>query len=147
MHDAVNDQAEELAKLSGEVIGACIEVHRHLGPGLLEAIYEECLCEELGRRGIALERQVSTPIIYKGREIGTRYRIDLIVNGLIIVELKSVESLIPVHKAQLLSQLRLTGLKAGLLVNFFVPRLIEGVKRIVNAPGLDLALHYKKLSQ
>jgi GxxExxY protein len=131
-------QATQLNELSGRVIGACIEVHRHLGPGLLEAVYEECLGEELTLRGIPFDKQVNVPVTYKGRELSARYRVDLIVNKSIIVELKAIETLLPVHKSQVLTQLRLTGLHLGLLVNFFVPRLIEGVKRIVNAPGLDL---------
>jgi len=130
---------------SGVVIGACVEVHRCLGPGLLEAVYEDCLCEELRQRGMPYERQVLAPVTYKGLDLGGRYRIDLVVNDLVIVELKCVEALHPVHKAQLLTQLRLTGLTVGLLVNFFVPRLIEGVKRVVNGPDLDLSLHPPKL--
>jgi GxxExxY protein len=131
----------DINETSGAVIGACIEVHRVLGPGLLEAIYEDCLCEELRLRGIPHERQVATPVVYKGLNLGSRYRIDLVVKDLVIVELKCVEILHPVHKAQLLTQLRLTGITTGLLVNFFVPRLIEGVKRVVNGPGLDLSMH------
>jgi GxxExxY protein len=112
---------------------------------LLEGIYHDCLGEELRLRNIAYERQVIIPVRYKGLDLGSRYRIDLVVNGVIVVELKSVECILPVHKAQILSQLRLTGLKVGLLVNFNVPRLVEGVKRVVNAPDLDLSLHPPKL--
>jgi GxxExxY protein len=141
--ESVAERAKELNVLSSKVIGAGIEVHRHLGPGLLEAVYEDCLCDELTLRGIPFERQVSVPVAYKGRELGTRYRIDLVVNGMLIVELKAIEVLLPVHKAQVLTQLKLTGIQLGLLINFFVPRLAEGVKRIVNGPGLDLSVTRK----
>ena len=94
--------------------------------------------EELVLDGIPLERQVNVPVNFKGRELSARYRVDLIVNRSIIVELKAIETLLPVHKAQVLTQLRLTGLHLGLLVNFFVPRLMDGVRRVVNGYGLDL---------
>ena len=133
------EQPAVINELSAKVIGACIEVHRHLGPGLLEAVYEECLCEELTLQRISFERQVSIPVIYKGRELqGSRYRLDLVVDRSIVVELKSTEALLAVHKAQVLTQLKLTGLQLGLLINFFVPRLTEGVKRIVNGPNLAI---------
>jgi GxxExxY protein len=131
--------AHTINEISGAIIGACVEVHRYIGPGLLEAIYEDCLCEELRIRGMPYERQVLVPVTYKGLDLGGRYRIDLVVNDLVIVELKCVEALHPVHKAQLLTQLRLTGLRVGLLINFFVPRLAEGIKRVVNGPDLDLS--------
>lgn len=133
------EQPAALNALSARVIGACIEVHRQLGPGLLEAVYEDCLCEELGSRGIPFERQVSIPVVYKGRVVpGARYRIDLVVDQSLVVELKSAERLLAVHKAQVLTQLRLTGLRLGLLVNFLVPRLVDGVRRVVNGPGLAI---------
>jgi GxxExxY protein len=132
------EQSPDLNELSGRVIGACIEVHRQLGPGLLEAVYEYCVCEELSLRGIPFARQVSIPVIYRGRELPVRYRIDLVVDRSIVVELKSAEALLAVHKAQVLTQLKLTGLQLGLLVNFFVPKLTEGVKRIVNGPNLAI---------
>ena len=134
-------QVLDINETSGAVIGACVEVHRHLGPGLLEGIYHDCLGEELRLRGIAYERQVLVPVSYKGMDLGGRYRIDLVVKKLVVVELKSVECILPVHKAQVLSQLRLTGFNVGLLINFNVPRLVEGVKRVINAPDLDLSLH------
>lgn len=98
------EKARDRNELSGTVIGACIEVHRHLGPGLLEAMYEDCLCEELGLRGIPFDRQVSVPVHYKGRQLGARYRIDLMADKRIVIELKSVETLLPVHRAQVLTQ-------------------------------------------
>jgi GxxExxY protein len=138
--DSNIDLALALNELSGKVIGAAIEVHRHLGPGLLEAVYESCLCEELALRGIPFERQVMMPVVYRGKALEARYRIDLVVDQLIVVELKSVEALLPVHKAQVLTQLKFTGLQLGLLINFYVPRLVEGVKRVVNGPGLEMSL-------
>jgi GxxExxY protein len=138
-------RVQDINETSGAVIGACVEVHRHLGPGLLEGIYHDCLGEELRLRNIAYERQVVIPVRYKGLDLGSRYRIDLVVKGIIVVELKSVECILPVHKAQILSQLRMTGLKVGLLINFNVPRLVEGVKRVVNDPDLDLSLHMPTL--
>jgi GxxExxY protein len=107
------------------VIGAAIEVHTRLGPGLLESVYEACLCHELHKRGIGFERQVSIPIVYDG------LRLDMIVEGEVIVELKSVDALTPLHTAQLLTYLKLTGKRLGLLLNFNVPRLKVGIKRVV----------------
>ena len=118
-------------ELSYKVIGAAIEVHKHLGPGLLESAYEECLAKELMLRGIPFARQVPLPIIYKGVEIDAAYRLDMIVGDLLILELKSVEDVLPIHEAQMLTYLRLSGRKLGLLINFNVPILRDGVKRIV----------------
>jgi GxxExxY protein len=106
-------------------------VHRIIGPGLLESIYEECLCEELTRRGIPFLRQVALPLVYKGRDVGCEYRLDLLVEGRVVIEVKSVEAILPVHRAQLLTYLRLTGKHVGLLINFNVPRLAEGIVRMV----------------
>jgi GxxExxY protein len=118
--------------LSNEIIGAAIEVHRHLGPGLLESAYEECLCHELGDRKILFERQEPLPIAYKGRTLDCGYRLDLVVEGLVILELKAVDHLEPIHRAQLLTYLKLSKLKLGILINFNVPILTAGIKRIVN---------------
>jgi GxxExxY protein len=118
--------------LSNEIIGAAIEVHRHLGPGLLESAYEECICQELGERGVRFERQKSLPVTYKGTNLDCGYRLDLVVDGLVILELKAVDRLEPIHTAQLLTYLKLSELKLGLLVNFNVQFLRTGVKRIVN---------------
>jgi len=117
--------------LSNEVIGAAIEVHRELGPGLLESAYEECLCYELGLRGIASERQVPLPVEYKGLKLDCGYRIDLLVDDLIIIELKSVTKIEPVYEAQLLTYLRFKGAWLGMIINFNVPLLKNGIKRIV----------------
>ena len=117
--------------LSNQVIGAAIEVHRQLGPGLLESAYELCLGEELGLRGIPFERQVPLPAVYRGRVLDFGYRIDFVI-GNIALEIKAVESILPVHRAQLLTYLRLKKLPIGLLLNFQVPVLREGIIRIVN---------------
>lgn len=118
--------------LTGEIIGAAIEVHRALGPGLLESAYEECLAVELGDRGLAVNRQAILPVWYKGRKLDAGYRIDLLVNDEVIVELKAVQKLEPIHEAQLLTYLKLAGKRFGLLVNFNVPVLKDGIKRMVN---------------
>ena len=122
----------ELNEVTGRVIGAAIEVHRVLGPGLLESIYEECLSCELEARKIPHERQKEIPIDYKGVKLGCGYRIDLLVEEKIILEIKSCESILPIHEAQLLTYLKLMGLKIGLLINFNVPVLKEGIKRMAN---------------
>jgi GxxExxY protein len=123
------DKANELSKL---VIGAAIEVHRHLDPGLLESTYEACLCRELELRGIVFERQIPLPVHYKGMEIDCAYKIDVRVGGLLILELKSVEAIDPIHEAQLMTYLRLSHRWLGLLINFNVPVLKDGIKRLVN---------------
>jgi GxxExxY protein len=122
-----------LDEISDAVIGACIEIHQHLGPGLLESAYEECLCHELSARGIPFERQKPLPVTYKSVRLDCGYRIDLIVAEKLIVELKAVEELLPIHEAQLLTYLKLSNLPFGLLVNFHVPVLKHGLKRIVNS--------------
>lgn len=119
-------------ELTSEVIAAAIEVHRALGPGLLESVYLECLRFELTRRKLRFATQVTIPIAYKGLELGAGYRVDLIVEDRLIVEAKSVEHVIPVHKAQVLTYLRLTACPVGLLINFNVPKLVDGVFRLVN---------------
>lgn len=105
-------------QLSEAIIGSCIEVHEQLGAGLLESAYEQCLCHELTLRGIPFRRQVELPVVYKGIRLDCGYRIDLIVDEKIVLEIKAIEKLLPVHEAQLLTYLRLTGLRVGLLINF-----------------------------
>jgi GxxExxY protein len=117
--------------LTGKVIGAAIEVHRVLGPGLLESAYEECLCHELNLVGLAFERQVPLPVVYKGVRLDCGYRLDVVVEGRLVVELKTVERLMPVHDAQLLTYLRLSQIHTGLILNFNVPVLRDGIKRMV----------------
>jgi len=117
--------------LTGQIIGAAIEVHKALGPGLLESAYEECLCHEFHLRQMDYKRQYSLPVEYKGIKLDCGYRIDLLVEDLVILELKSVESLAPIHEAQLLTYLKLTGLKIGLLINFNMPVLKQGIRRLM----------------
>ena len=113
------------------IIGAAIEVHRNLGPGLLESAYEECLCHELHLRGLDCKRQVPLPLLYKGLKLDCGYKIDLIVQDEVLLELKAVERLLPIHEAQLLTYLKLTGKRVGLLINFNVPLLTQGIIRRV----------------
>ncbi len=119
-------------ELTERVIGACIEIHRALGPGLLESAYEECLCYELSQAGIKVERQKPLPVRYKEVNLECGYRLDLVIEQKLIVELKAVEHLLPIHEAQLLTYLKLSGLTLGLLINFNVPVLKSGIKHIVN---------------
>lgn len=123
--------AEQLNQLSEAIIGACIEVHRTLGPGLLESAYEECLCHELSQRNIPFQRQVPVPVRYKSVLLDCAYKIDVLAASAIVVELKSVERIEPVHEAQLLTYLRLRGCSVGLLINFNVPMLKLGIHRRV----------------
>lgn len=121
----------EPTTLSGRVIRAAITVHRTLGGGLLESAYLHCLCIELEEAGIPYRTQVPVPVTYRGRTLPLGFRIDLLVNGSIIVEAKAVASLLPVHEAQLLTYLRLSGIRIGLLMNFHALRLKDGLKRVV----------------
>ena len=118
--------------LSHDVIGAAIEVHRLIGPGLLESVYEVALCKELWLRGVAVERQVRVPVNYKGESLHCHVKLDLLVERTLIVEVKTVEKVIPVHRAQLLTYLRLQRLWLGLLINFNVEVLRHGVRRVLN---------------
>ncbi|MGB8889335.1 MAG: GxxExxY protein [Candidatus Korobacteraceae bacterium] len=117
------------ADLTGQIIGAAIEVHRELGPGLLESAYQACLCRELSLRGIPYRAQVELPVLYKDVRIDCSYRIDLVVDDRVVVELKALERVLAVHEAQLLTYLRLSGIKVGLLINFNVPILRRGILR------------------
>jgi len=119
----------ELDKITEQIIGAAIEVHKALGPGLLESAYEECLCCELSLRGIQFERQRPLPVQYKGTKLDCGYRIDLLVAGTVVVEIKAVEMITPIHEAQLLTYLKLGHWKLGLLINFNVPILKNGIRR------------------
>ena len=112
------------------VIGCAIEVHRHLGPGLLESSYEHCLLYELAQKGIIAKSQVVLPINYKGVEIDAGYRLDILIPGQLVLELKAVDKLVPIHTAQVLTYLKLTGLKTGFLINFNERKLTDGLKRI-----------------
>lgn len=117
--------------LTGSILGAAIKVHKALGPGLLESAYETCLQRELTLRGVKFQRQVPLPVFYEGVRLDCGFRMDLIVEGLVVVELKAVETLLPIHEAQLHTYLRLSGMRVGLLINFNVRYLPEGVVRRV----------------
>ena len=125
-------EREKLNQLTGEILDAAICVHKELGPGLLESVYQECLIKELMLRGYLVDSFVSIRLIYKGHVLDKEYVIDILVEGEIIVELKSVEAIIPVHEAQIISYLKLANKRVGLLINFNVPLLINGRKRFVN---------------
>jgi GxxExxY protein len=119
------------SELTNRIILAAIEVHRALGPGLLESAYEACLCKELELQGLAFRKQVDLPVFYKGLALDCGYRIDLIVDGRVIVELKAAEKILPIHDAQLLTYLRLAGSKVGLILNFNSRLMKDGIKRLV----------------
>ena len=125
-------RTEEINNLSGQILDAAIEVHRNLGPGLLESVYEICLTEELTERSIKVERQVNLPIKYKGKILSKEFFIDLLVENEIIIELKTVDKILPVHEAQLLTYLKLADRKLGLLINFNEALLKNGYRRILN---------------
>jgi GxxExxY protein len=118
-------------ELTERIVGGAIEVHRALGPGLLESVYEACLCHELQLRGLAHRRQVPVPLVYKGTPVAANLVIDVLVEDKVIVELKSVDKVLPVHDAQLLTYMKLTGTEVGLLINFNVPVLKNGITRRV----------------
>ena len=122
----------DINQLSSKIIGAAIEVHKALGPGLLESAYEKCLCHELKLRGLSFNSQKPLPLLFKGEEIDCGYRLDIVVDNAIILELKSCEKIEPIHKAQLLTYLKLSGLTLGLALNFNAPAMRDGIVRIVN---------------
>lgn len=124
--------SEQLNQITQTIIGAAIEVHRALGPGLLESAYESCLAFELAQHGLKVEQQKPLPIVYREVQLDCGYRLDLLIENQVIVEIKSVDSLPPIHKAQLLSYLKLSGCHVGLLINFNVQVLKDGVVRVVN---------------
>jgi GxxExxY protein len=134
------EKGKNVNELTELLIGCAIEVHRTLGPGLLESAYEVCLCCELSLRGIPFIRQVAIPVEYKGVKLDCGYRADLIVASLILVEIKAVDQLAPIHEAQLLSYLKLTGLKVGLLINFNERMLTHGIRRKVLGPPEAVSL-------
>lgn len=125
-------EAQRINKITEEIIGSAIEVHRVLGPGLLESAYEECLCYEFSRCGLSFKRQIELPVLYKEVRLNCGYRIDLLVENLVVLELKAVEKVMPIHEAQLLTYLKLIKSPIGLLINFNVPAVRHGIKRIVN---------------
>jgi GxxExxY protein len=123
----------EVNEVSGAVVDSAMKVHSSLGPGLLESAYQICLIRKLRKRGLRVESQVPIAVQYDGETLDAGYRADLLVEGLVLVELKSVEVVLPIHKAQLLSYLRLSGKEIGLLINFNVEHLRDGIKRVINS--------------
>ncbi len=121
----------ELEGLTEQIIGAAIEVHRSLGPGLLESAYEECVCHELSIRGLSFRRQQPLSVSYKGVNLDCGYKLDIVVEGKVVLELKCVEKILPIHEAQLLTYMKLGGFKVGLLMNFNVPLMKDGIVRRV----------------
>jgi len=119
------------SELTEIIIGAAIDVHRVLGPGLLESAYEECFCYELDLRSVHMERQKVLPLLYKGLKLDCGYRMDVVVDNRVVVELKSIERILPIHEAQLLTYLKLSGIRTGLLINFNVTVLKDGLRRMV----------------
>ncbi len=130
--DHRDTETQRLNQITEKIIGCAIEVHRALGPGLLESAYEECLCFELSHCGLKFERQVALPVVYKGVKLDCGYRIDIVVENLVIVEIKAIANILPVHEAQVLSYLKLDNKPLGLLLNFHVSVLKNGIKRIRN---------------
>jgi GxxExxY protein len=121
----------DLNDITGKIIGAAIEVHHALGPGLLESMYEESMIFEMRERGLTVEAQKPVPFIYKNNILASKYRLDLLVEHQVIVEIKAVEKLLPIHQIQLLSYMRMTNCRLGLLINFHVCRLKDGIKRLI----------------
>jgi len=115
--------------LTRRVIGMAIDVHRHLGPGLLESVYEGCLCQELLDARVAHNRQYALPMVYKGKQLAASFFMDIVVDDILVLEIKAVEHILPVHEAQLLTYLRLSGIRTGLLINFNSPTLKDGIRR------------------
>ena len=132
MFDHGDTETQRLNQITEKVIGGAIAVHRVLGPGLLESAYEECLCYELSQCGLSFQRQVPLPVIYKDVKLDCGYRMDIVVENLVVIEMKAVTKMIPVHEAQLLSYLKLADLPLGLLLNFHEALLKNGIKRIRN---------------
>lgn len=125
-------EVEVLNRISGQVVDAAMEVHSALGPGLLESSYATCLAHELRTRGLVVRSQLALPIVYKGVRLATGYRLDMLIEEAVIVELKAIEKVLPIHEAQLLSYLKLSGKRIGLIINFNTVHLREGVRRLVN---------------
>lgn len=128
MHAPIPLRAENAARAS---VDAALQVHKALGPGLLESAYEHCLAFEIARRGLEVQRQLALPIIYEGERLDAGYRLDLVIEGTVIIEIKSIDALAPIHDAQVLTYLKLSGLRVGLLMNFNVALFRQGLKRFV----------------
>jgi GxxExxY protein len=136
----ITKTAKNINELTERLIGCAIEVHRALGPGLLESTYEMCLCRELNLQEIPFLRQQPIPVLYKGVKLDCGYRADLIVDGRLLVEIKSIDQIVAIHDAQLLSYLKLSSLKVGLLINFNVRMLKDGIRRRVIGPSEEVSL-------
>ena len=121
----------DINEITEKAIGAAIEVHSQLGPGLLESAYEDCLCRELALRDNSFKKQLTLPLEYKGLKLDSGFRVDLLIEEAVVIEVKAVETILPVHEAQLLTYLKLGKYKVGLLINFNVPKLKDGIKRLV----------------
>lgn len=130
-HEGTKDTKASADRLSHDILGAAIQVHRALGPGLLESVYEECLCRELSWHRIEYERQIHLPLVYRGTFVDCEYRVDLLVGRLVLVEVKSVTKVLPIHRAQVMTYLKLLRLNLGFIINFNVERLSLGIYRIV----------------
>lgn len=130
-HRATENPVYHDKELTEKIIGCAMEVHRHLGPGLLEAAHEECLCHELSVRGLPFQRQKPLPVEYKGIKLDCGYRMDMVVDNKVVLELKCIEKITPIHTAQLLTYLRLSKIKTGLIINFYSSVLKNGIKRLV----------------
>ncbi len=128
----VDNASERINFPTEKIIGCAIEVHKAIGPGLLESAYEECLCYELAQNGLTFQRQVPLPVVYKDVKLDCGYKLDILVENTVIIELKAVDRIIAIHEAQLLSYLRMLDLRVGLILNFHSSVLKEGIKRIVN---------------
>jgi GxxExxY protein len=128
MYAAIPARTEAAARVA---VDGAVQVHKTLGPGLLESAYEHCLAYEIGRRGLSVKRQVALPVIYEGEQLDAGYRLDLVIDGAVIIEVKSIDALAPIHDAQVLTYLKLSGLRIGLLMNFNVTLLKQGLKRFV----------------
>jgi GxxExxY protein len=131
-HRGTEDTERSLNQKTHEIVGAAIEVHKALGPGLLESTYQRCLCRELQLRAVSFRRQVRLPIHYRGLDLDCGYRLDIVIPELVIVEVKAVHRVLPVHRAQVLTYLKLTGIRLGLLINFNVEVLRTGIYRVIN---------------
>jgi GxxExxY protein len=128
MYDAIPTRTEAAARVA---VGGAFQVHKTLGPGLLESAYEHCLAYEIARRGLSVQRQVALPLVYEGEKLDAGYRLDLVIDGVVIIEVKAIDALAPIHDAQVLTYLKLSGLRIGLLMNFNVALLKQGLKRFV----------------
>jgi GxxExxY protein len=125
------ESTEKINFITEKIIGAAIEVHKSLGPGLLESVYETCLCYEFQLLGMSFERQKSVSVVYKDIPLETCLRIDIVVENMVVVELKCAAKIAPVHESQLLTYMKLSGMNTGLILNFYTPRMIDGIKRMV----------------